>query len=478
MSFNSLKHMFGNSRKWFKYSVVFCVMIHFIYLISLPLYISPDGFDYIRLANLFFTDKMYVDWNYLRTPLFPLMLRLYGSVVGFNAFTHISFLTLLGLFSALSLGYLVKEKSGAGVGAVIVFVLSLNPVLIAFEHSLLMETLLCFSFCLFLVLLNLKIKNIFYHSLLMGIYVGILYYIKPNLLVFVLPAGLFLSYVFWIRTNEKLLKKITQLIFVNLIVVLIPIIIASPWAKKASGKNDAAKRGFLLAGLLIQGVFPKDSEMLGKKKTEYEEALNRFSKTGKLEIQGIIGDPNFYGILDQLFIITPNPGLDFVSVVRANPSAYFHGLLNNIKLMLEFDHPYNETVNFGLMLFHSHKNLISDIRDDRVLYDYVQERYSFSGGVNRVQRVLTHSVDLYRILLRMGWFFTVLVFLLGLWKKNPFLLSVSFVPLFWASVNLVLLLSSARYFFPVSLIVISNSFIFLFYMYSLLKKNERLRFPF
>lgn len=157
--------------------------------------------------------------------------------------------------------------------------------------------------------------------------------------------------------------------------------------------------------------------MLGKKKTEYEEALNRFSKTGKLEIQGIIGDPNFYGILDQLFIITPNPGLDFVSVVRANPSAYFHGLLNNIKLMLEFDHPYNETVNFGLMLFHSHKNLISDIRDDRVLYDYVQERYSFSGGVNRVQRVLTHSVDLYRILLRMGWFFTVLVFLLGLWKK-------------------------------------------------------------
>ena len=54
-------------------AVVICVAE----LVSLPVFITFDGYWYAKLAEIVGTPRFDSEWDYLRTPLFPVLLKVF-----------------------------------------------------------------------------------------------------------------------------------------------------------------------------------------------------------------------------------------------------------------------------------------------------------------------------------------------------------------------------------------------------------------
>lgn len=113
----------------------FCIA----HVLALPLLVTFDGYSYAKLAEAIGTARFEQDWDYLRGPVFPLLLKASFGLFGRNALTVIALQSTLGFGGICLIGATLKRWGRPLEAAATVMVLSAFPTLVTYEHALLTE---------------------------------------------------------------------------------------------------------------------------------------------------------------------------------------------------------------------------------------------------------------------------------------------------------------------------------------------------
>src|SRR5215467_8564360 len=83
-------------KRLFWTSLLLSLALHFAHLICVPILITFDGHWYIRLADILGSSNFWTQWDFLRTPLFPALLKISFFVFGHQALYVITLQASLG----------------------------------------------------------------------------------------------------------------------------------------------------------------------------------------------------------------------------------------------------------------------------------------------------------------------------------------------------------------------------------------------
>jgi hypothetical protein len=114
-------------------------VFHVLHGISLPVLITWDGCLYVDLAYVIFSSRFPQEWDFLRTPLYPIALKAGFWLLGKQALAAIAVSTLAGFCGVWMLGAAVRRAGSADAAAAAVVAATLYPTLVGYEHSTLTE---------------------------------------------------------------------------------------------------------------------------------------------------------------------------------------------------------------------------------------------------------------------------------------------------------------------------------------------------
>src|SRR5438067_5133650 len=111
------------SERAYRLAVLFAIAFAFAHLISLPIGITYDGFQYLDGADILGSSRFPQDWYRNRTPLYSLTLKTSFFLFGRQPIAAILVSTAMGLGTVLLLGRVARLLAGEWCGAlVLVFV--------------------------------------------------------------------------------------------------------------------------------------------------------------------------------------------------------------------------------------------------------------------------------------------------------------------------------------------------------------------
>ena len=188
-------------------AMVFALGIVLAHILALPIGITYDGHVYLDLADVVGSSRFPRDWNLARTPLFPLALKISFGVFGRQPLAAIFVTSIAGLAGVLITGNLASRLSGKTGGALVLILLSLNPMLVSYEHFVLSETGTAAFFAAIVSLLlwypadsrHLWLKAVGLSALLAG---G--YYWRQNILYLALPVAVLHGLGGWTRWGRSI----------------------------------------------------------------------------------------------------------------------------------------------------------------------------------------------------------------------------------------------------------------------------------
>src|SRR5262249_7512436 len=123
----------------YRWTLIACGVLSLLHMLALPLVMSWDGFLYVQLADILGHPEHAPEWDYLRTPLFPLLLKVCWKLIGRQALSLALLNTTFGFLGAWLVGATVKQLKSPILGACTLLFVSLYPVLVAYEHCMLTE---------------------------------------------------------------------------------------------------------------------------------------------------------------------------------------------------------------------------------------------------------------------------------------------------------------------------------------------------
>lgn len=124
----------------FRVAWILAIGLHLAHLVTLPVLITYDGSWYVWLAEIIGRPGFLREWEYLRTPLMPALLRAAFALFGRQPLAATVLLVAWGCAGVLLLSLLVGRVSGPVWAAVVAVVLSAYPTLVVYEHAILSET--------------------------------------------------------------------------------------------------------------------------------------------------------------------------------------------------------------------------------------------------------------------------------------------------------------------------------------------------
>ncbi|PWU08263.1 MAG: hypothetical protein C5B51_08045, partial [Terriglobia bacterium] len=123
----------------YRCALVFITLFWIAHMISLPVAVTYDGFIYIDMADVLGSSRFPQDWNFARTPLFPLTLKLAFWAFGRQPLAVIAVSSTLGLAGTFIVGRLVRRYAGEVAAALAMVVMALFPTSVAYQHFALTE---------------------------------------------------------------------------------------------------------------------------------------------------------------------------------------------------------------------------------------------------------------------------------------------------------------------------------------------------
>ena len=148
-------------------------------------YFSPDGIAYSYWALGLASGKFEFD---SRAPLFQLMIALSFRLFGAAQWSAVIFPQLLGILTTLLIFAVARLIYGGKVGIVALVLALTNLPLMNFSAQILRETLLS-SLVLLCIYTVLKFRGL-RRGLLLGILVGLLYWVREDLVAVILPLSI------------------------------------------------------------------------------------------------------------------------------------------------------------------------------------------------------------------------------------------------------------------------------------------------
>ncbi|NOT32274.1 MAG: hypothetical protein HOP15_17650 [Planctomycetes bacterium] len=314
-------------------ALLLSLAVHVLHVIALPLVITYDGQVYHRLSTLFGSEAFSTEYDTIRTPLFPLLLRAVFWLLGERPE---SVLLLNAGFSFVAIccaSALVRRLAGATAAVLTILLLSFWPLSIAYQHSLLSESataccLAALALCLFRFLERPSLAACIAAALALSL--G--YYFRPTLLYFAPCCSLLALGLLW-APHSRASVSLRFAFSTAALLTLVPVALSLPWRAL---QDRTGRFGYIYAfGIVNQALIdPDDEQELGRLAVPYRDCIAAASIDGRLDYAGL-RDVDVTKFLNSLPEETVAAGSAwFWRLVRENPLRYARGVTRSLLLFL------------------------------------------------------------------------------------------------------------------------------------------------
>ncbi|CEF48530.1 unnamed protein product [uncultured bacterium] len=434
-----------HSLRIYRVALVAAAIFQILHLFLLPTVISPDGLEYISLSRLFGSSQAVEHWSFFRMPLYPLLLRATFASFGENATAAVVPGAILGFAGIWVLASELRRSASPIIGALVIVLLSLYPVLVAYQHTVLTEP---GTFCVLAVVVALLLRMIRQgvsvatsSALAAALAIGYLY--RATLLAVVPAAAVFVGTMAW--RDERLAWRGVAC---ALIVVCLPLIAWRAW--NADGRQQQVSRAFgvdLLLNLAQHGILRDDDPLLAPVRLSYQAAS---SGRGMLSLRPVPDD-----VAEVLASHAESGSAIFVRAIRSNPGA---ALMAAVRTGAAFAGIRTATGENHLFTSNVLSLSVPDSKcvcpsDRRAAFD---RAFAQPGRRSPMHYLLKALYPLYLPLVVVGWLFTLAALVVGFRRHDARLLAVSVVPVTFAAVHVALAFGIDRYAAPTFPLALAN----------------------
>jgi hypothetical protein len=330
------------------FAIVFAVAFAFAHLISVPIGITYDGFQYLDGADILGSSRFPADWYRNRTPLYSLTLKTSFLLFGRQPIAAILVSTAMGLGTVLLLGRAARLLAGGWCGALVLVFVSLFPTSVAYQHLILTEIGTSFFIALLIsvALQQPKTQRAAWRQAAFFCVVLAAGYYWRQLLLNLAP----LAAVIWLVRNWRFVRQSSDIAYLYLgrIVLAVAIIVAAPLALSRLWDRYTDRAGLaevsMRQGIIRQALLAPSDPVIGENKVAYVSAVRDSSSQGNF-FSGVRNDL-FDPLLDGIFRPRPMGVGDtkriFVSGIFHYPSRYLAGVTRTAVLFLGAKATVNE----------------------------------------------------------------------------------------------------------------------------------------
>jgi Dolichyl-phosphate-mannose-protein mannosyltransferase len=420
--------------------------------ISLPLLVTTDGYWYAKLAEVFGTARFAAEWDYLRTPLFPILLKLSFWLFGRQPLAVCALQSAFGFGGIWLLGATLRRLGRPVEAAIVVLLLSFFPTLVTYEHALLTEVGTFFFLALLLYVLTAPGSHPYRR---VAELVGVLtlgYYHRSSLL-YISPA---VALVYAIssfnerKADQEPQGRTNRRIFGEVIIVLVlPLLLAYPW--QHDPRVTARTGQVFLYGLAKQAVIPPEDPIWANATAVYRDALDKSMVQGRLPNSGV-RDQLVYLPLDLIHAYAPQAGSIFMRSILRYPRRYADGFMRTSLLFAEIGSSQSDSAAFRRMVL----LVVGTIAPRPPGLPPLDIEMAQHVGPSFIADVLTWISPVYDRLVFFAVPATLMVFAIAIWRKDAFGLAFATIPLAFLLLNALVLSSQDRMAAPAYPILLVN----------------------
>jgi 4-amino-4-deoxy-L-arabinose transferase-like glycosyltransferase len=259
--------------------LVFFFLVTIGHWVALPTLITWDGHEYLALSEVLGSDRFPREWSWLRTPLFPLGLKLSFALLGRNPLAATGVPLLMAVMGCLIVASSVRRIAGDGAAALSLVLLAAYPTLVAFEHAILTETG-TFFFVALALRLSLAVpetrRAVWGKVLALGLVLAAGYYWRQSILA--LAPWFALLHVLAERGRRKGRRGFLELALQASVLLLLPWLLKTPWSIRfdTGDRNARVLQAFAVKQVLV----PIDDPQVANVSGDYAAAVESFEKTG------------------------------------------------------------------------------------------------------------------------------------------------------------------------------------------------------
>lgn len=442
------------SERVYRFAVLFAIGFAFAHLISLPIGITYDGFQYLDGADVLGSSRFPADWYRNRTPLYSLALKASFLCFGKQPLAAMLVSTVMGLGTTLLLGRAARSLAGAWSGAAVVIVVSLFPTAVAYQHLILTETGTSFFIVSLIAVALQKPKTeraVWIQALLFSGVLAAGYYWR-QLLLNLAPVAAAL----WLMRNWTFVRQggllrpraLGRMAIAALLILVAPVVISHLWDPFAdrAGLAEITMR----QGIIRQALLAPSDPVVGENNAAYIDAVRESVSEGNF-FSGVRNDL-FDPLLDRLFRDRPMGTGDtkrvFVSGIVHYPFRYLSGVARTTLLFIGAKATVNENRIFRAQIL-SPTWLGAKIGDgppqvqDRIKQQFQQITTSSVG-----LRLLGRLCPLYDFLLLIANVVAIMVVPYALITRNYEDLALAAFPAAYLGLYAIILASIDRFAMP------------------------------
>jgi len=426
-----------------------------VQLFSLPILVTSAGYWYARLAEILGTSRFVSEWDYLRTPLFPTLLKVSFWIFGRQALAVAVLQSAFGFGGIWLLGAALKGLGRQLEAAFVMPLLSFYPTLVSYEHSLLTEVGTFFFLAAILYVLTAPVRSPVRRAFELAGLITLGYYHRSSVLYVSTVVAAVYSVSLWSqgtishRAQERTRLRRTAAV---LIVGVLPFLLAFPWQRNRR-VSERIGQSVLLYGLLKQGVLPLDDPILGSAAPLYHNAIHQSLVKNALPLTGV-QEQLVYAPLVGLSSHTSDAGKVFAREIATHPRAYLAAFGRTLLLYSGFAAPETDSVTAirAPVLTRPEATITARPAGFPPLDVDLTQR----TGISLIARCLRLAAPAFDILLFLGAALTPLLLVFGLYRREPALLAFAAIPLSYLGLNALVLNSQDRMAVPVYPILLTN----------------------
>ena len=415
----------------------------FLHLFCLPLVASYDGMEYVHLANILGTPAFDASWNFLRTPLYPAMLKLAFATGGEQPQIALLVSGAFGLAGVLLAGSTARYVAGDIAGGCALLLLAFYPTLIGYQHMLLTETGI-FFFLALLVSLTIRSPR---HPIAIAIALALTltagYYWRPTLLYLSPVVALT---CFWLHRRAAS----------ALIVLLAPALLAAPWIHLSS-QHPSDLLEVVTTGMYKQVLVQPGDPIFGALGPAYRKIVDQ-EASPRLPIDGlsILGEGR-HAFLKQLHKAYVRAGV--AQLIFHHPGRYLKAVIRSFFYFLGVpDHRGDdENWQFSRFVFLSWppSQEFTNVPLWIPALDTQFPSIQYRGGA-ALGSVLLALLRAYDFLVLPASAISALWLVLAIRQGNATAFALTAIPLALIVLHALTMMSAARYAFPIYPLMLAN----------------------
>ena len=319
----------------FGLALVFSFLFHVLHGVALPLVVPWDGHEYYFLSTLFGAENFEEKFVFVRTPIYPAFLHLAFLLFGVTPAAVIGLNITLHFLAVLLLAHVIRKLAGNTAAILGIVCLSVSPLAITYQHTLLTETAsgFCFALLAAAALEFFRRQNL-RASATLGCVLGFCYYVRPTYLYLSPVLAILISLLPLSRVlGHRVKVSVRRAFLMSFLTLGIPFLITAPWRSMAQSHNGMWR--VYAMGMLNQAFIPPDrTDLLGEGQRGYQEAIERGARGGRLHADGL---PDL-DILNLMPLLPSSTRLEseriFRELIWEHPLSYAAAVLRTSALYL------------------------------------------------------------------------------------------------------------------------------------------------